>query len=145
LYTYGLVLLYLTLGLYVLTAAGFAAQRFSKKEPLLEGVSDFHEVAGIWAERNLLLRNVIWPRSAHVETLPLEPTVVRIPRATTREIATQFDSADKDRDGKISLDELNAFFEKHPLLRSYPAYKRKNLAGVVMAKLDYDRDGTLSA
>lgn len=91
LYTYALVLLFLTLGNYVLTAAGFVANRAAENQavkqrakdagvaasevlhPPLTGVSDFHDVAATWFERNILLRNVIWPRSAHVELLPLDP------------------------------------------------------------------------
>jgi hypothetical protein len=33
------------------------------------GFTQFHEVAGIWFERNILLQNVIWPRQAHLEYL----------------------------------------------------------------------------
>src|SRR6185437_10017347 len=33
------------------------------------GFGQFHEVAGIWFERNILLQNVIWPRMAHLEYL----------------------------------------------------------------------------
>jgi hypothetical protein len=33
------------------------------------GFTQFHDVAGIWFERNILLQNVIWPRRAHLEYL----------------------------------------------------------------------------
>ncbi|MGH7173093.1 MAG: hypothetical protein ACRELG_22660 [Gemmataceae bacterium] len=33
------------------------------------GFTQFHDVAGIWFERNILLQNVIWPRQAHLEYL----------------------------------------------------------------------------
>lgn len=81
LYTYGMVLLYLTIGLYMLTGIGFCAHRAALnrvedevKQPIYTGFGDFHDVALTWAERNILLRNVIWPRSAHLELLPLDPT-----------------------------------------------------------------------
>jgi hypothetical protein len=37
------------------------------------GFTQFHDVAGIWFERNILLRNVIWPRQAHLEYLETPP------------------------------------------------------------------------
>jgi hypothetical protein len=33
------------------------------------GFTQFHDVSGIWFERNILLQNVIWPRQAHLEYL----------------------------------------------------------------------------
>lgn len=33
------------------------------------GFTQFHDVAGIWFERNILLQNVIWPRQAQLEYL----------------------------------------------------------------------------
>lgn len=33
------------------------------------GFTQFHDVAGIWFERDILLQNVIWPRQAHLEYL----------------------------------------------------------------------------
>ncbi|MFO0927085.1 MAG: hypothetical protein U0736_08585 [Gemmataceae bacterium] len=67
----GVVVGLLTLGMYLLVAGGFCAARAARGEPAaLAGVGDFHEVAGIWAERNILLRNTIWPRRAYLEVLP---------------------------------------------------------------------------
>jgi hypothetical protein len=37
------------------------------------GFTQFHDVAGIWFERNILLHNVIWPRQAHLEYLETPP------------------------------------------------------------------------
>jgi len=37
------------------------------------GFSQFHDVAGIWFERNVLLQDVIWPRQAHLEYLDVPP------------------------------------------------------------------------
>ncbi|MFO0846865.1 MAG: hypothetical protein U0797_31615, partial [Gemmataceae bacterium] len=68
----GLVAL-LTLGLGAFVGAGFCAARQLKNEDNpAEGFADFAEVAGIWAERNVLLRNTIWPRRAYLEILPWE-------------------------------------------------------------------------
>ena len=40
----------------------------------MAGFADFNDVATIWAERNLLLRNTIWPRKAYLEVLAWEHT-----------------------------------------------------------------------
>ncbi|HTU94183.1 MAG TPA: hypothetical protein VMF69_29155, partial [Gemmataceae bacterium] len=37
------------------------------------GFTQFHDVAGIWFERNILLHNVIWPRQAHLQYLDVPP------------------------------------------------------------------------
>jgi hypothetical protein len=37
------------------------------------GFTQFHDVAGIWFERNILLHNVIWPRQAHLQYLDAPP------------------------------------------------------------------------
>jgi len=67
----GWMLVVLTVGVYALTAGGFCLARQIRKEgQVLAGVGDFNEVASIWVERNLLLRDVIWPRRAHLEILP---------------------------------------------------------------------------
>ncbi len=33
------------------------------------GFGHFHDVAGLWVERNVLLQNTIWPRQAHLEVI----------------------------------------------------------------------------
>jgi hypothetical protein len=95
----------LTLGLYLLAAAGFCAVRAVKQEgEALVGVSDFHDVVGTWAERNLLMRNVLWPRRAHLEILPFypddpdrEPRIAReSPAPTLRVRAWKYVMADRD-------------------------------------------------
>jgi hypothetical protein len=68
----GLVAL-LTLGVGAFVGAGFcAARQINNEDNPAEGFADFAEVAGIWAERNVLLRNTIWPRRAYLEILPWE-------------------------------------------------------------------------
>jgi hypothetical protein len=66
LYRYGAVLAGLTLGTYLLIGVAYCliAQ---------EGPGKFfyrsRDVAAIWAERNLLLQNSLWPRSAYLEVI----------------------------------------------------------------------------
>jgi hypothetical protein len=70
------------------------------------GVSDFHDVVGMWAERNLLMRNVLWPRRAHLEVLPFypdeperEPRIAReSPAPTLRVRAWKYVLADSTAD-----------------------------------------------
>jgi hypothetical protein len=70
----------LTLGLYLLVGAGFSAVRaISDESPAAAGYSDLNDVSTIWVERNILLRNTIWPRRAHLEIVDY-PEDLRIPR-----------------------------------------------------------------
>lgn len=87
----GILVGLLTAGTYLLVASGFCAARAARGEPgPLAGIGDFHDVAGIWAERNILLRNTIWPRRAYLEILPWprasadvpETIELRIPQGT---------------------------------------------------------------
>jgi hypothetical protein len=94
LFRMGLLVGLLSLGLYALAAGGFCVARsLGQEENAMAGVSDFNEVATIWTERNVLLRNTIWPRKAYLEVLPFEgavgldggspdPTNYRIPQGT---------------------------------------------------------------
>jgi hypothetical protein len=59
---------YLLAGLSFCTANAIEGHGFSAA-----GFGQFHEVAGIWFERNILLQNVIWPRQAHLEYLDAPP------------------------------------------------------------------------
>jgi hypothetical protein len=71
----GIFLGLLTLAMYLLVGGTFCAARSLRDEGnALEGYADFNEVAGIWGERNILLRNTIWPRRAYLEVLPWERT-----------------------------------------------------------------------
>ena len=61
----------LTAGLFLLSGAayaGYSAWRHGKPSLARFGPR-FGEVAGIWFERNILLRDTIWPRRAHLELL----------------------------------------------------------------------------
>jgi hypothetical protein len=53
-----------TFGLYVLVGIGYCA--FGKGS-VSDFTARFNNVAGIWFERNILLRNTIWPRQAQLE------------------------------------------------------------------------------
>ncbi len=70
LYRQGIRVALLTLGTYLLACGLFAgidrATAGSRFATDLGGFSGFHETAGIWFERNILLRDVIWPRHAHL-------------------------------------------------------------------------------
>jgi hypothetical protein len=77
LYRQGVRVALLTLGTYLLACGLFfgidratAATRFATD---LGGFSGFHETAGIWFERNILLRDVIWPRHAHLVLIGFPP------------------------------------------------------------------------
>ncbi len=59
---------YLVAGGLFCTANALAGHNFTAA-----GFTQFHDVAGIWFERNILLRNVIWPRQAHLEYLDTPP------------------------------------------------------------------------
>jgi hypothetical protein len=70
----------LSLGLYLLAGAGFSAARaITGETPAMSGYSDLNEVSTIWVERNVLLRNTIWPRRAFLEVVDF-PDPLRIPR-----------------------------------------------------------------
>ncbi len=91
----GLLVVLLSVGLGAIVGGGFcAARNLNDEGNPLEGFADFAEVASIWTERNVLLRNTIWPRKAYLEILPWERTRVgeqeesgsdelRIPQAST--------------------------------------------------------------
>ncbi len=64
----GVLLALLTVGAYLMAGAGFCAVDYARtRQAGLGGFTDFHEVAGIWFERNILLEDTIWPRKAHLE------------------------------------------------------------------------------
>jgi hypothetical protein len=91
----GVLIGILSAGLYAVVASGFCVARTITNEgDAMAGFGDFNEVATIWTERNVLLRNTIWPRRAYLEILPfegkvgleggnsLDPTELRIPQGT---------------------------------------------------------------
>lgn len=65
LWRYGLVVLLLTAGLYLLTGAGYCAVQ--RTTDAGQFVQSFGDVATIWFERNVLLIDTIWPRRAFLE------------------------------------------------------------------------------
>jgi hypothetical protein len=70
-----------TVVLYLLTAAGFcAAESYSQGHTTLAGFNEFHEVATIWFERNVLLRDTIWPRRAYLVVLEPDTDNLRLGR-----------------------------------------------------------------
>ena len=71
LYSQGLVVVILTGILYLLAGAAFCAtdQLQDTSAPTLAGFARFHDVIGLWFERNVMLQNTIWPRQAYLEVL----------------------------------------------------------------------------
>jgi hypothetical protein len=64
----------LTVGLYLVVGGAFAAgDALSDGRAALGGFGGLNQTAVIWFERNVLLRNTIWPRQAHLEILNLKP------------------------------------------------------------------------
>ncbi len=61
----------LTVVSYALALGGFALADswVANKSSVGEGVRDFHQVAGIWFERDVLLRDTIWPRRAFLQVI----------------------------------------------------------------------------
>jgi hypothetical protein len=79
----GILVVMLTLGLYLLAGAGFAAVRVLGDEgTTAQGFGDLNEVSSIWFERNVLLRNTIWPRRAYLEIVDF-PDDLRIAKDTS--------------------------------------------------------------
>jgi hypothetical protein len=66
LYTKGAVLGVFAFGLYLLAGAAYLA--YWRASPR-EYAAGFNGVAGIWFERNILLRDTIWPRRAYLELI----------------------------------------------------------------------------
>src|SRR5205807_1266280 len=66
----GVIVLLLTLGGYLAAGSLFAAaDAITGNGAGLASFGRFHDVSAIWAERNLLLEDTIWPRRAHLEFL----------------------------------------------------------------------------
>ena len=80
----GITLAVLTLVLYLLVGAGFClVNGLRAPGSASAGFTDFHEVATIWAERNLFMMNTIWPRKAYLVILAPENPDLRIGRTET--------------------------------------------------------------
>ena len=70
----GLLVAVLALGGYFVAAGLFCtANALQGRGLTAAGFTQLHDVAGIWFERNILLRNTIWPRQAHLEYLDVPP------------------------------------------------------------------------
>ena len=57
----------LTIGMFVLVGGIYSVA--TQTNPLHDFAVRFRDVAAIWAERNILLQNTIWPRHAYLELL----------------------------------------------------------------------------
>ncbi len=70
----GVLVAVLTAGLYLLVGGAFtAADAATEGRSVLGGFSGLNQVAVLWFERNVLLRNTIWPRQAQLEIISLPP------------------------------------------------------------------------
>ena len=70
----GVLIALLVVGGYLVAVGLFCtANAMQDRGFTTAGFTQFHDVAGIWFERNILLRNVIWPRQAHLEYLETPP------------------------------------------------------------------------
>lgn len=79
----GALIVLLTAGAYGLVGGAFCAiDYFQKHSASTDGFSDLNYVSTVWFERNILLRNTIWPRRAHLEILNY-PDEMRIAEGTT--------------------------------------------------------------
>jgi hypothetical protein len=77
----GLILL-LSAGLYLLCVGTVCAVRAARhRAPVGAGMYQVNEVSTIWFERNVLLRNTIWPRRAHLELIEF-PEDLRVAKDT---------------------------------------------------------------
>ena len=80
----GLLVAFATVGLYLLVGIGFCvAQSVKSRGASLAGFGELNRTLGIWAERNLLLENTLWPRQAYLEYVGFpESGEMRIPQNT---------------------------------------------------------------
>ncbi|MGL4550903.1 MAG: hypothetical protein ACRC33_06920 [Gemmataceae bacterium] len=71
----------LSAGLYLLVgvAVTAASPRFFPPKEYQAGFADVNETSAIWVERNILLKNTIWPRRAHLVVADF-PDKLRIPK-----------------------------------------------------------------
>ncbi|MBV9125119.1 MAG: hypothetical protein JO112_17325, partial [Planctomycetes bacterium] len=73
----GLVAL-LTLGVYILTGVGYCV--FQRTLAVSRFVPRFNDVAQIWVERNILLKDTLWPRRAYLVLMNFPGEEMRIGR-----------------------------------------------------------------
>jgi hypothetical protein len=122
----GVLVLLATVGMYLAVAAGFYIYEAAHHRPGMGGLEDFHEVAGMWFERNVMLQNTTWPRKAFIEIIEPEDQAggLRIGQGTTpptiRVRAIQWVVSDrKARDGwrPLTWDDLQS---RHSILGKQP-------------------------
>ncbi len=70
----GILISILVLGGYLVAGTLFCmANTIGGRGFTAAGFTQFHDIAGIWFERNILLQDIIWPRQAHLEYLENPP------------------------------------------------------------------------
>jgi hypothetical protein len=71
-----------SLGLYLVVGLGFCVVGWVQGKSVTgtAGFGRLNEVSGLWAERNLLLRNTIWPRRAFMELIGFPGTEMKMGR-----------------------------------------------------------------
>jgi hypothetical protein len=81
----GLGVLALTVVCYIVAVGGFVAVSSAQQgEFSMAGMGDFHDVAELWFERNILLQDSIWPRRAQLELIDFPASgEIRIGRGAT--------------------------------------------------------------
>ncbi|CAN5220702.1 hypothetical protein BH11PLA2_BH11PLA2_03050 [soil metagenome] len=77
----GALLALFAIGTLAVVFAGYAA--ITGKPDVKSFAGGFQDVSGIWAERNLLLRNTPWPRNAHLELLDFDKEELRVGKDAT--------------------------------------------------------------
>jgi hypothetical protein len=75
----------LSLGMYLFVAGGSGVAGAMTGRSVTSGVTQFHDVAGTWFDRNNLLQNEPWPRRAHLEVLGFEKGEIRISNETVEQ------------------------------------------------------------
>ncbi len=81
LWVMGFLVFFLTVVMYFFMGAAFVtAGYFSEGEGPVASISDYHDILGIWFERNVLVQNTIWPRKAHLVFIEPEDAHLRIGR-----------------------------------------------------------------
>jgi hypothetical protein len=81
----GFAVFLLTVICYLVAVGGFvAASSVRQGEFNMAGMGEFHDVAELWFERNILLQDTIWPRRAYIELIDFPASgEIRIGRGAT--------------------------------------------------------------
>lgn len=121
---YAALVVVLTVGLYGLVAASVCTVESIRDHEQAAGfggfVRNFNHVAGIWFERNILLRDIIWPRRAYLVVLDFPDEEKKIgrdaPALTLNVRALKYVIADSNRKAapegwrELRWSDLNQFF-----------------------------------